>query len=107
IAIAAEILRGQDRDSCCQPAKRLVSGPGFCLSLILSENRYPPSDQVRGQAFSGSRSDRAGAQGSGMASNNGAVKLIAGNSNPVLAVGIGAYIGLPLTKAVVRRFADM
>ncbi len=42
-----------------------------------------------------------------MASNNGAVKLIAGNSNPVLAEGIGAYIGLPLTKAVVRRFADM
>ena len=42
-----------------------------------------------------------------MASNNGAVKLIAGNSNPVLAEGIGAYIGIPLTKAVVRRFADM
>jgi len=49
----------------------------------------------------------AGAQGSGMASNNGAIKLIAGNSNPVLAEGIGAYIGTPLTKAVVRRFADM
>ncbi len=42
-----------------------------------------------------------------MASNNGAIKLIAGNSNPVLAEGIGAYIGTPLTKAVVRRFADM
>ena len=42
-----------------------------------------------------------------MASNNGAVKLIAGNSNPVLAEGIGAYTGIPLTKAVVRRFADM
>ena len=42
-----------------------------------------------------------------MASNNGAIKLIAGNSNPVLAEGIGAYIGIPLTKAVVRRFADM
>jgi len=42
-----------------------------------------------------------------MASNNGAVKLIAGNSNPVLAEGIGAYIGFPLTKAVVRRFAVM
>jgi ribose-phosphate pyrophosphokinase len=51
--------------------------------------------------------DRAGAQGSGMASNNGAIKLVAGNSNPVLAEGIGAYIGTPLTKAVVRRFADM
>ena len=42
-----------------------------------------------------------------MASNNGAIKLIAGNSNPVLAEGIGAYTGIPLTKAVVRRFADM
>jgi ribose-phosphate pyrophosphokinase len=42
-----------------------------------------------------------------MASNNGAIKLVAGNSNPALAEGIGAYIGLPLTKAVVRRFADM
>ena len=31
----------------------------------------------------------------------------AGNSNPALAEGIGAYIGTPLTKAVVRRFADM
>jgi ribose-phosphate pyrophosphokinase len=42
-----------------------------------------------------------------MASNNGAIKLVAGNSNPTLAEGIGAYIGTPLTKAVVRRFADM
>src|SRR6476660_9368774 len=42
-----------------------------------------------------------------MASNNGAIKLVAGNSNPTLAEGIGAYIGTPLSKAVVRRFADM
>ncbi len=42
-----------------------------------------------------------------MAGNNGAIKLVAGNSNPALAEGIGAYIGTPLTKAVVRRFADM
>jgi ribose-phosphate pyrophosphokinase len=42
-----------------------------------------------------------------MASNNGAIKLVAGNSNPGLAAGIGAYIGIPLTKALVRRFADM
>jgi len=42
-----------------------------------------------------------------MASNNGAIKLVAGNSNPALAQGIGAYIGTSLTKAVVRRFADM
>ena len=42
-----------------------------------------------------------------MATNNGAIKLVSGNSNPALAEGIGAYIGTPLTKAVVRRFADM
>src|SRR6202162_5191416 len=42
-----------------------------------------------------------------MASNNGAIKLVAGNSNPALSEGIGAYIGTPLTRAVVRRFADM
>jgi ribose-phosphate pyrophosphokinase len=42
-----------------------------------------------------------------MTSNNGAIKLVAGNSNPALAEGIGAYIGIPLTKALVRRFADM
>ena len=42
-----------------------------------------------------------------MAGNNGAIKLVAGNSNPALAEAIGAYLGTPLTKAVVRRFADM
>src|SRR5579862_6530498 len=42
-----------------------------------------------------------------MAGNNGAMKLVAGNSNPVLAGAIGGYLGIPLTKAVVRRFADM
>ena len=41
------------------------------------------------------------------AGNNGTMKLVAGNSNPVLAAAIGEYLGLPLTKAVVRRFADM
>ena len=42
-----------------------------------------------------------------MASNNGAIKLVAGNSNPALAEAIGGYLGTPLTKAIVRRFADM
>jgi ribose-phosphate pyrophosphokinase len=42
-----------------------------------------------------------------MAGNNGTIKLVAGNSNPVLAAAIGGYLGTPLTKAVVRRFADM
>ncbi len=38
---------------------------------------------------------------------NGALKLVAGNSNPVLAKAIGDYLKTPLTKASVRRFADM
>jgi ribose-phosphate pyrophosphokinase len=38
---------------------------------------------------------------------NGAIRLVAGNSNPKLAEAIAAYLATPLTKAVVRRFADM
>ncbi|HSC17415.1 MAG TPA: ribose-phosphate pyrophosphokinase, partial [Rhizomicrobium sp.] len=35
------------------------------------------------------------------------MKLLAGNSNRELAEKIAAYVKLPFTKAVVRRFADM
>jgi ribose-phosphate pyrophosphokinase len=42
-----------------------------------------------------------------MASNNGEIKLVAGNSNRALADAIAAHLSTPLTKAVVRRFADM
>jgi ribose-phosphate pyrophosphokinase len=42
-----------------------------------------------------------------MAVRNGAIKLVAGNSNPALADAIAEYLKTPLTKAVVRRFADM
>jgi ribose-phosphate pyrophosphokinase len=42
-----------------------------------------------------------------MATKNGAIKLVAGNSNPVLASAISDYLKTPMTKAVVRRFADM
>ncbi|MBV8826148.1 MAG: ribose-phosphate pyrophosphokinase [Hyphomicrobiales bacterium] len=42
-----------------------------------------------------------------MASNNGAVRLVAGNSNRALSEAIGAYLATPLSKTVVRRFADM
>jgi ribose-phosphate pyrophosphokinase len=42
-----------------------------------------------------------------MRGNNGAIKLVAGNSNPVLAQAISSHLGTPMTKAVVRRFADM
>ena len=42
-----------------------------------------------------------------MAAKNGAIKLVAGNSNPQLASSIAAYLKIPLAQAVVRRFADM
>src|SRR5215475_9905640 len=42
-----------------------------------------------------------------MAANNGSIKLVAGNSNRALSEAIGAYLRTPLTKADVRRFADM
>jgi ribose-phosphate pyrophosphokinase len=42
-----------------------------------------------------------------MSAKNGSIKLVAGNSNPVLAKAIADWLELPLTKAVVRRFADM
>jgi ribose-phosphate pyrophosphokinase len=42
-----------------------------------------------------------------MTRNNGAIRLVAGNSNPSLSEAIGAYLATSLCKAVVRRFADM
>ena len=42
-----------------------------------------------------------------MSAKNGSIKLVAGNSNPTLAAAIAGELDLPLTKAVVRRFADM
>jgi ribose-phosphate pyrophosphokinase len=41
-----------------------------------------------------------------MSAKNGSIKLVAGNSNPVLAKEIADWLNLPLTKASVRRFAD-
>ena len=40
-------------------------------------------------------------------SKNGAIKLVAGNSNPALAQQIAEYLKTTLAKAVVKRFADM
>jgi ribose-phosphate pyrophosphokinase len=42
-----------------------------------------------------------------MAAKNGAIKLVAGNSNPKLAEAIGSYLKTSLAAAVVKRFADM
>lgn len=38
---------------------------------------------------------------------NASIKLVAGNSNRPLAEAIAEYLGVPLAKAQVRRFADM
>jgi ribose-phosphate pyrophosphokinase len=38
---------------------------------------------------------------------NGDIKLVSGNSNPALANAIAAHLRIPLSKTVVRRFADM
>ena len=35
------------------------------------------------------------------------MKVIAGNSNRPLAEAISSYLGLPLTKASIRRFSDL
>src|SRR5579864_1722194 len=37
----------------------------------------------------------------------GAMKILAGNSNPAIAEAIAAYLGEPLTKLHARRFADL
>ena len=42
-----------------------------------------------------------------VSAKNGSIKLVAGNSNPVLSEAISSCLNLPLTKAIVRRFADM
>ena len=41
-----------------------------------------------------------------MTGNNGAIKLVAGNSNPMLAGDIAKYLKISLAKAIVKRFAD-
>ena len=38
---------------------------------------------------------------------HGKMKILAGNSNPQIAEAIAAYLGEPLTKCHVRRFADL
>jgi ribose-phosphate pyrophosphokinase len=42
-----------------------------------------------------------------MRANNGAIKLVSGNSNRALADAIAAHLTIPLSNAIVRRFADM
>ena len=94
-------LRGQTVIYVASPDSGLYQG--FCRDWLRSGVIVSETRLVRDHALSASV--RAGEWG--MAGNNGAIKLVAGNSNPALAEAIGAYLGTPLTKAVVRRFADM
>src|SRR5579863_6154320 len=50
---------------------------------------------------------RFGAAASGVCGMQGAMKILAGNSNPAIAEAIAAYLGEPLTRCHVRRFADL
>src|SRR5204863_8191748 len=49
----------------------------------------------------------SGAMQRSAATNNGAIRLVAGNSNRALSEAIAAHLERPLARAVVRRFADM
>jgi ribose-phosphate pyrophosphokinase len=42
-----------------------------------------------------------------ISAKNGSIKIVAGNSNPELAAAISSVLNVPMTKASVRRFADM
>ena len=102
---AGQKLRSPCR-SYCQPRRLLViraprarrKHPRILRLVAFStENRSP----IFRKMLQASRRETA------MRPNNGAIKLVAGNSNPTLADAIAAYLATPLTKAVVRRFADM
>src|SRR4051794_4617006 len=63
--------------------------------------------RLGGLLLSGRR-DRAGCVGRlAMRPNNGAIKLVAGNSNPAPADAIAASVATQFTKGVVRGLADM
>src|SRR5512141_2388384 len=79
----------------CQPSHR----PD--ISSAIETRRFPGLPDMLNVVSSKARGEAS------MSAKNGSIKLVAGNSNPVLAQEIAAGLGLPLTKAVVRRFADM
>src|SRR5262249_61962044 len=101
-----------------RPQKRFGQrNPSYCQSHRLLVITAPPSGSracrslgfwvafFRAGRSAGRRKMLQEARG--MAGKNGAIKLVAGNSNPRLAEAIAAYLKIPLGKAVVRRFADM
>src|SRR5262249_29116711 len=63
----------------------------------------PPARRVIDMLSNASTMPKAQMKGS---AKNGAIKLVAGNSNQPLAAAIAGYLQIPLAKASVRRFAD-
>src|SRR5258708_1674791 len=79
----------------CQPS-RLPD-----ISSLIETRRFPGDCEMLNVVSSKARGEAS------MAAKNGSIKLVAGNSNPALAQEIANWLHLPLTKAIVRRFADM
>src|ERR1700709_403411 len=79
----------------CQPS-RLPD-----ISSLIETRRFPGFLDMLNVVSSKARGEAS------MSAKNGSIKLVAGNSNPVLAQEIGDWLHIPPTKATVRRFADM
>src|ERR1700709_267222 len=79
----------------CQPS-RLPD-----ISSLIETRRFPGFLDMLNVVSSKARGEAS------MSAKNGSIKLVAGNSNPVLAQEIADWLQLGLTKASVRRFADM
>src|ERR1700745_1110781 len=76
--------------------------PGRPLDITLPvETRFRGNCDMLNKVSSKARGEIS------MSAKNGSIKLVAGNSNPVLAQEIANWLHIPLTKALVRRFADM
>src|SRR5262245_50900019 len=81
-------------------AKNLRDNGVACIARVAGPLISPPRPRD-------SRARKSRFKETEMSGKNGAIKLVAGNSNPRLAEAIAAYLRIPLAKAVVRRFADM
>ena len=79
----------------CQPS------PLLDITSLVETRRFHGYSEMLNIVSSKARGEAS------MSAKNGSIKLVAGNSNPALAQEIANWLHLPLTKAIVRRFADM
>src|SRR6185437_14805208 len=82
-------------------ARRLCAGTSDERRWICRKARFRGYCDMLNMVSSKARGEAS------MSAKNGSIKLVAGNSNPVLAKEIANWLDLSLTKAIVRRFADM